>query len=200
MTVVRRSAVKMWLLAIGGIPLLVIAIDVLTNRRITNWLREIVFAPADTQIYEPRDVIFAWAMLLFSAVIVGWGLKELFWPTKVIEVREAGLLLKLRGPFRQADMVPWGEVVDVVSSTIDDEGDELPVLEVKLLGRGDLPDHPWGARWLDERNLAMLAQDWSKSPEEVVEELIESAVQVARVEAEEHQGRHLRLDDSTEEE
>ena len=156
MTVVRRSAVKMWLLAIAGIPLLVIAIDVLTNRRITEWLTNIIFAPADIQIYEPRDVIFAWAMLLFSAAIVLWGLKELFWPTKVIEVREAGLLLKLRGPFRQPDTVPWSEVVDVGAGTMADDGDELPVLEVKLLSRGDLPDYPWGARWLDDRNLAML--------------------------------------------
>ena len=200
MTVVKRSAVRMWLLAIAGIPLLVIAIDVLTNRRITNWLREIIFAPADTQIYEPRDVIFAWAMLLFSATIVLWGLKELFWPTKVIEVRESGLLLKLRGPLRPADNVAWSEVVDVTAGTLEDDGDELPVLEVKFLSRGELPDYPWGARWLDERNLAMLAQDWSKDPEEVVEDLTESAVQVARVAARERQGRHLKPDDFEEEE
>ena len=200
MTVVRRSAVKMWLLAIGGIPLLVIAIDVLTNRRITNWLREIIFAPADTQIYEPRDVIFAWAMLLFSAAIVAWGLKELFWPTKVIEVREAGLMLNLRGPFRKSDTVAWSEVVDVGAGTLEDDGDELPVLDVKLLSRGELPEYPWGARWRDERNLAMLAQDWSKSPEEVVEDLTEAAVQVARVQARERQGRHVRPDDVEEEE
>ena len=54
---VKRSAVKMWALAMAGIPLLVISLDVLTNRRITNWLREIIFKPEDTQIYEPRDVI-----------------------------------------------------------------------------------------------------------------------------------------------
>ncbi|HLF44515.1 MAG TPA: hypothetical protein VI980_10070, partial [Acidimicrobiia bacterium] len=65
--VVQRSAIRMWLLAIGAIPLLIIAVDVLTNRRITNWLREILFTPADTQIYEPRDVIYAWAILLFAA-------------------------------------------------------------------------------------------------------------------------------------
>ena len=93
----------------GGIPLLVIAVDVLTSRRITNWLRELLFTPEDTQIYEPRDVIWAWALLFFSVFLVVWGLKELFMPTKVIEARDEGLAVKLRGPFRKPDLIPWGE-------------------------------------------------------------------------------------------
>ena len=64
MTVVRRSAVRMWLLAIGAIPLLVIAVDVLYDRDLTKWLSDRMFPnPADLQIYEPRDVIWAWAMM-----------------------------------------------------------------------------------------------------------------------------------------
>ncbi|HET7846794.1 MAG TPA: hypothetical protein VFL72_04820, partial [Acidimicrobiia bacterium] len=111
--VVQRSAIRMWLMAIGAIPLLVIAIDVLTNRRITNWLREMLFTPEGTQIYEPRDVIYAWALMLFAAFLVIWGLKELFVPTRVIECRDEGLALKLRGPFRGHDVIPWARVVDV---------------------------------------------------------------------------------------
>ena len=128
--VVRRSAMKMWLLAIGAIPLLVVSFDVLTKRRITDWLRGIIFAPADTQIYEPRDVIWAWAMLIFSIAVVVWGLKELFVPTKVIECLDRGLALKLRGPFRAADVVPWPDMVSVRSGTIEDDGERLPVLMV----------------------------------------------------------------------
>ena len=78
--VVKRSALKMWLMALAGIPLLVISLDVLTNRRITRWLTDIIFRPDDIQIYEPRDVIWAWVMALFSGFIVLWGLKELFFP------------------------------------------------------------------------------------------------------------------------
>lgn len=169
--VVRRSAVKMWLLAIGGVPLLIIAIDVLTNRRITNWLRELIFTPADTQIYEPRDVIWAWALLVFSAVVVLWGLKELFLPTKVIECLDRGLALKLRGPFRSADVVQWSEVAYVKGGRIEDDGEKLPVLMITVLARGDLPEHPWGARWIETKVLGVLAQDWSRSPKDVADRI-----------------------------
>lgn len=181
--VVQRSAVKMWLLAIGGIPLLVIAVDVLTNRRITNWLRELLFNPDDTQIYEPRDVIWAWAMLLFSAFLVLWGLKDLFLPTKVIEGRDGGLAVRLRGPLRKADVIPWGNVVDIEAGEIIDEGDILLLLKIKLLTRDGLPEHPWGARWVDNRVLGMLAEDWSTPPAKVADQIAGYAVEAARREA-----------------
>jgi hypothetical protein len=181
--VVARSAVRMWLLAIGGIPLLVIAVDVLTNRRITNWLRELIFTPADTQIYEPRDVIWAWAILLFSAFLVLWGIKELFLPTKVIEARDDGLAVRLRGPLRRPDLIPWANIVDIAPGEIKDEGDILLLLRITLLGRGDLPQHPWAARWVETRVLGLLAEDWSKPPAQVADQLAEFAVAAARREA-----------------
>lgn len=181
--VVQRSAVRMWLLAIGSIPLLVISVDVLTNRRITNWLREMVFNPNDTQIYEPRDVIWAWAMLLFSGFLILWGLKELFVPTKVIEAGSEGLAVRLRGPLAKADIIPWENVIDIRPGEIMDEGDVLILLEISLLTRGDLPDHPWGARWVETRVLGMLAQDWATPPAKVAEQIAEFAAGVARHEA-----------------
>ncbi len=181
--VVQRSAVKMWLLALGAIPFLVISIDVLTNRRITNRLRELIFRPEDTQIYEPRDVIWAWAMLLFAGILILWGLKELFLPTKVIECRDEGLAIKLRGPLRAHDVIPWSDIADLAGGEIEDEGDVLPMLHVKLLGRLDLPDHPWGARWVDTRVLGVLAQDWSAAPDAVARQISDYAVEVARREA-----------------
>jgi hypothetical protein len=181
--VVRRSAVKMWMLAMGGIPLLIIAVDVLTNRRITNWLRELIFRPDDTQIFEPRDVIWAWAILAFAVFLVVWGLKELFVPTKVIEARDAGILVRLRGPLHSPDLIPWENVVDIDPGEITDEGDVLLLLRIKLLTRGDLPDHPWGARWVESRVLGILAEDWSMPPAKVADRLAEYAVDVARREA-----------------
>jgi hypothetical protein len=183
--VVKRSAIKMWLMAIGGIPLLVISLDVLTNRRITNWLREIIFRPEDTQIYEPRDVIWAWAMLLFAAFVVAWGLKELFLPTKVVECRDAGLALKINGPFRGPEVIPWEMVDDVRSIEVEDEGDRLPMLSVRLLGRADLPDNPWGARWVGERELAVLGEDWAEPPDQVADQIVGFAVDAAKRQAKE---------------
>ena len=177
--VVKRSAIKMWLMAMAGIPLLVISLDVLTNRRITNWLREIVFRPEDTQIYEPRDVIFAWAMALFAGFIVLWGLKELFVPTKVIECRADGLSLKLSGPFRPPSLIAWGDIDDVSSARMDDEGDLVPLLLVGVLNREGLPTNPWGARWVKEDQLGVLAEDWSEGPQVVATKIIDFAIEVA---------------------
>jgi hypothetical protein len=181
--VVQRSAVRMWLLAMGGIPLLVIAVDVLTSRRITNWLRELLFTPEDTQIYEPRDVIWAWALLIFSLFLVLWGLKELFMPTKVIEAQDEGIAVKLRGPFRKPDLIPWGNIADIEPGEIVDEGDVLLLLRIRLFTRGELPEHPWGARWLEAKVLGLLAQDWSATPARVAEQLGEYAVDAAQREA-----------------
>ena len=178
--VVQRSAVRMWLLAMGGIPLLVIAVDVLTSRRITNWLRDLLFTPEDTQIYEPRDVIWAWALLIFSVFLVVWGLKELFMPTKVIEARDEGIAVKLRGPFRKPDLIPWGNIADIEPGEIVDEGDVLLLLQIKLFSRGDLPEHPWGARWVETRTLGLLTDDWSAPPAQVAEQLGQYAVDSAQ--------------------
>lgn len=172
----------MWLLALGGIPLLVIAIDVLTNRRVTNWLREMLFRPDDTQLFEPRDVIYAWAMLLFGVLLVLWGLKELFYPTKVLEARSNGLLVRLRGPFRGPDLIPWARIRDIRPGEIEDEGQTLPLLHIQVMSRSDLPPHPWGARWVDPETLGMLAQDWDDSPTVVTEKITNFAVEMAKEE------------------
>lgn len=176
---VKRSGWRMWWMAVGSIPLLVIGLDVLTNRRITNWLREIMFRPEETQIYEPRDVIWAWAMTLFAVVIIIWALKELFIPTKLVEARPEGLALKLRGPFRPPDVVPWERIKDVEGGEIDDEEDTLPLLAVEVTTRDGLPDHPWGARWLDAKVLGVLAEDWPTTPDQVALEIGEYAVSSA---------------------
>lgn len=173
---VRRSGWKMWGMAIGAIPLLVIGVDVLTNRRLTNWLREQLFRPDETQIYEPRDVIWAWAMVFFAGIVVLWALKELFAPTSMVEAQQNGLALKLRGPFRRTDLIPWDQIRGVRGSEIDDEGEILPLLAVEVVTRGNLPEHPWGARWLDERVIGILAQDWPQDPSDLADGISDYAI------------------------
>jgi len=178
--VVRRSALRMWLLAMTGIPLLVISLDVLTNRRLTDRLRGILFRPDDTQIFEPRDVIWAWAMLAFALFLVLWGLKELFVPTKVLECRDEGLALKLRGPFQPVSVVPWDSIVDVDGIRVEDEAAKIPLLWIEMISREGLPDQPWGARWVGPTELGVLAEDWSDSPDKVAESVADFAVAAAR--------------------
>lgn len=176
---VKRSAWRMWFMAIGGIPLLVISLDVLTSRNLTNDLREMLFRPDQTQIYEPRDVIWAWGMLLFGVIVVGWGLKELFYPARVVEARPAGLAVRLGRPFKKPSLIPWEQIKDISAIEIEDEDSVLPLLAIEVVTRGDLPSHPWGARWLDERLVGVLAQDWSMKPTEAVEEIEKYALEVA---------------------
>lgn len=179
---VRRSAIRMWLLAMGGIPLLVISLDVLTQRRITRWLTDIVFRPEDVQIYEPRDVIFAWAMFLFAAFLVLWGLRELFVPPKVLECKDEGLALRVNGPFRPPVVIPWDNIKDVGGADIDDEGDVVPLFVVGVFSREGLPDNPWGARWVSESEMGVLAQDWADDPQVIAEKVADFAVETARKE------------------
>lgn len=178
--VVKRSAFKMWLMAIGGIPLLVLSLDVLTERRITRWLTDLIFRPEDVQIYEPRDVIWAWVILGFGATFVLWGLKELFIPTRVVECTDDGLAMRLSGPLKGPSLVPWDNIQDVGGDEVLDEGDKIPVLVLSVFDRSDLPSNPWGARWVNEKELAVMAQDWASSPERVAEKIANYAVDAAR--------------------
>lgn len=178
--VVRRSALKMWLMAMGGIPLLVISLDVLTQRRITRWLTDLVFRPDDVQIFEPRDVIYAWVMMLFGAFFVIWGLKELFLPTKVIECHDDGLAVRLGGPHHGPSLILWDNIRDVGGDVIDDEGDDIPLLVVTVFDRDDLPENPWGARWVAERELGIMAQDFDDDPHHVAERIADYAVDAVK--------------------
>lgn len=177
--VVRRSALRMWTLAITGVPLVVIATDVLTQRRLTDALRELLFRPDDTQIFEPRDVIWAWMMLVVAGVAVAFGLKELMFPSAVVRADRHGLRLAVTAPFRRPPLLPWDAVDDIGSGSVEDEGDTLPVLWVRMFDPGLLPDEPWGARWIDEQTIAVLATDWDRTAVRAAEQLAEIALAAA---------------------
>jgi hypothetical protein len=177
---VRRSALRMWLLAIAGVPLVVIALDVLYRRRFIRFLSDLIFSPSDPQLLEPRDVIWAVVMLAIGVGFSGFGLKELVAPKAVVEGDASGLRVRLRGPFREPDLLAWDDVDDLVADSLEDEGERIPVMAIKVLRRDHLPDDPFGARWLDDHTLAVLASDWERSPEEVVARLEEVALAASR--------------------
>ena len=180
--VIRRSAMKMWKWSLAGVPLVVIAVDVLTRRRLTNALREMLFRPEDTQIFEPRDVIWAWVMLACGLILVGVGLKELMFPTAVVAADAAGLRVRLSGPLRLPTALSWEQIEDIGSGSVADEGDRLPVLWIRVFDPEDLPDQPWGARWIDESTVAVLASDWDRTAVRAAEEITLLALEAARAE------------------
>ena len=158
--VIRRSAWRMWLVALLGVPMIVVALDLLTQRRLTNELRELLFLADDTQLPEPREYVWAVVLLVVGSVACLWGLKELLVPTKVVQGDEAGLRLKIRGPFRPAFVLPLSDIADVGSGTVDDDGEELPVVWIRVVEAGSVPSDAWGGRPIDDRTLALLTADW----------------------------------------
>lgn len=162
-----------------SIPLIVIAVDVLTQRRLTDGLRDLLFRPDDTQLFEFRDVVWAWAILVAAGGLALWSLRELIFPSKPIEADSAGLRLQVTAPFRRPLFVAWVDIDDIGSATVDDDGDLLPVLWVRFGDEAIGPASPWAARWMDDRTLALLASDWEMDPIEVAKKLADVAVATA---------------------
>ncbi len=201
--VVRRSAWRMWLTSLVATPLIVLAVDVLTQRRITNSLRDVLFRPDDTQLFEFRDVVWAWAILVVAGGVAIWALRELIAPTKVVSADLAGLRLQVTAPFRKPLFVAWSDVEDIGSATVDDEGDTFPVLWIRFADIDVGLPEPWSARWMDDRTLALMGSDWETDPIDVAKLLTDVALESANADAEPFEPldepvMEARLDDSEE--
>ncbi|MGF1665130.1 MAG: hypothetical protein ACFCVC_02545 [Acidimicrobiia bacterium] len=161
--IVRRSAWRMWGVSLMGVPMVVVGLDLLTQRRLTTLLRDILFRPDDTQLPEPRETVWAVALVIVGVLVVAWGLKELLAPTKVVVADDDGLSLKVTRPFAPPLTLSWDQIEDIGSATVDDDGEHLPVLWIRTTEPGLLPTDGWGARPMDDRTMAVMAADWEVS-------------------------------------
>jgi len=173
---VQRSGLRMWLLALSGIPLMVIGLDILYRRRIIAFFTEAVFASNDPQLVEPRDVIWAIFLLVLGAVLSGFGLKELLAPRAVVKADAGGLQLRIAGPLRGPVVIPWTALEDVGAEELEDDGDLVSVMWLKFTDPSVAPADPWGARWIDDKTLAILATDWELPANKVAEKVADIAV------------------------
>lgn len=169
--VVRRSAWRMWAVAVFSIPLLVAGLDLLTRRRLTDYLRAVLFNPEDTQLPEPRDSVWAVVFVMVGLGLALWGMRELIAPTRLLVADSSGLRVRLRGPFRRPVAIAWDAIEDVGSGSVDDEGTAVPVIWLRFTDPSLVPVEPWGARPLDERTLAILASDWDRPHVEVADRI-----------------------------
>jgi hypothetical protein len=172
---VSRSGVRMWLLALGGVPMVVIGIDLLMRRRIFGVFSSIVFL-GDPQLVEPRDVIWAVVFLILGIIFLAFGLRELVVPVPVLVADARGLHLHLGHPLSRPVTIPWMEVDDIGAEDLDDDGSVIPVFWVKVSNPEALPANPWGARWIENDTLALMAADWEQSPRMVALAATEIAV------------------------
>ena len=161
--VVRRSAVKMWLLAILAVPFVLYGADVLLRQRFVGRVLQLIHPNGEIPGVETRDIIWAWVFVLVGGAIALWALKELTLPRKLIEADDTALALRLGGPLSPPVVIPWAEVDEVRAARASDDGDVFPVLVVAFrdgAGVAGLPRTPWGARWIDRGRLAIAAREW----------------------------------------
>lgn len=164
---VGRSAFRMWLISLAGVPFVVIGADFLARRRIIDWLVALVYEDQTPDAFEARDTLWAILFLLVGLLLVVFGLKELLFPRPVLIADESTTRWALGGPFRKPVEIPWDSILGWSAVTVDDAGTPLPALVVELTERGSLPIDPWGARWSGETNLVVLTGDWQQSAEVV---------------------------------
>jgi len=160
---VSRSGLRMWALAVAGVPMAVMGIDLLLRRRIFAALTPLVFT-GDPQLVEPRDVIWAVVLLILGLIFLAFGLRDLLFPAPVMLADGRGLHLQLGHPLSRPVTIPWGEVDDIGSEDLNDDGSVVPVLWIKVSNPARLPANPWGARWIESDTLAVMAADWERHP------------------------------------
>ena len=175
---VKRSSMRMWLIALAGVPLVTIGLDLLMQRRIFGTVTSLVFT-GDPQLVEPRDVIWAVVLLILGVIFVGFGLSGLLNPTPALEADFAGLHLHLGHPLSRLVTIPWDDVDDVGSEDLNDDGSVVPVMWVRVTDPEPYPPNPWGARWIEPDTLAIMAADWERAPRVVALEVAEIALKAA---------------------
>jgi hypothetical protein len=162
---VRRSAVRMWLLAILAVPFILFGADVLLEQRFVRPVLDLIHPDGEVPGIETRDLAWAWAFVLGGGATAAWSLKELIAPRKIVTADEEGLTFSLGGPFSKTVSTPWIVIDAVRSAQASDDGDVFPVLVVEFLEGSaprSLPAWPWGARWIDTRTLAIAASEFDR--------------------------------------
>ncbi|MDH3259430.1 MAG: hypothetical protein OEM81_06780 [Acidimicrobiia bacterium] len=168
----EKSAWKVWLLALLGVPFLLIGVDFFFAQKLFGVFRDLIYGTEELPAFEPRDTIIAALFIIGGAVLTLWGLKELVFPKKVFVADHEGIRLAVNGPFRPAVLVPWELLTDVGYEVINDEGDLCPSIRVEVADRTGLPDHPWGARWVGSNELLIDTAGWSPPASDIVDSLV----------------------------
>ena len=157
----EKSAVRVWLLALLGIPFLLMGADLFFERKLIGAFGDLIYGAEELPAFEPRDKIVAALFILVGAALTLWGLKELVFPRKVFVADKEGILLAVGGPFQPAVPISWDVLTDLEYVVVDDEGDDVPSIRVEVADRVGLPDHPWGARWVGSNDLLVDTTGWS---------------------------------------
>jgi len=164
---VERSALKVWLLALLGVPFVLLGLDLLTEQRFISGFGKLIYGAEQIPAFEPRDKIFAIVAIAAGLILVVWGLRDLIVPRKLIVADASGLRMALGGPLRRSIEIPWSDVGDIRAEMADEDGEVLPVLIVEFNDPSRLPTDPWAARWVNPTTLMIESAGWSLGTQSV---------------------------------
>lgn len=168
---VERSALHVWMLALLGIPFVLLGLDVLTQRRFIDVFGSLIYGSEQIPTFEPRDKIFALISVIAGLILVLWGLRDLIVPRKLIVADEDGIRLVLQGPFHKAERIPWSEIDGIHWEMVNEDGQMLPALFIHFTDPSLLPEDPWSARWVGSHTLMIEASGWARPVEGVAADL-----------------------------
>jgi len=167
---VRRKPLFPFFVALAGLPLVAIAFDFFTGARLLNRIGEVVYN-SDVDPFELRDAFLASLFAFMGGTMVLWGLRDLVVPKPILKADPDALRLAVRGPFGRLTNVVWSELEEAKEATREVDGQTLPALALTVSTQGELPDEPWGARWVGGHTLVMDATRWDTTLADVVSEL-----------------------------
>jgi hypothetical protein len=167
----EKSAWRVWLLALAGVPFLLVGADLFFEQRLVGAFGDLIYGAEDLPAFEPRDTIIASIFLVGGLTLTLWGLKELVFPRKVLTADWEGLKLSVSGPFRPSVLVPWEDLDDIEFQIIEDEGEASPFIRIAVADRGEVPDNPWGARWANQAELLVDATGWAPPADNIVDQI-----------------------------
>lgn len=176
--VVGRSRLRLWAFAALAIPAIFVAIDLTRTHHFapepettTVVIGEGTNAAGETiditenrltdvgRTEQRRDVFFGIALFVGGVAALAWAAKELFVPVPFLVADDEGLLIRVDGPGNPPRRFGWDGIVEIRSSLLDDDGEEISVLSVRLLDIEEVPYLPAGAR-AEPPWLHVYADEW----------------------------------------
>lgn len=146
---------------------------------LATWATErfgVPFTLGELDAFEARDFLWAGFYGAFGAGLIVHGLRDLLVPRKVLVADDQGVRVHLGGWLGRATLIPWRVIDDIRAGRFSNLDHVSEALMVTVTDRSGLPDDPWGARWVDENTLGLVAKHWTRKPADVADGLTEILV------------------------
>jgi hypothetical protein len=177
--VVGRSSLRLYAFAALAVPAIFVAVDMTRTHHFappaettsvvvgqttdesgaTTDITQLVLTDVG-QTEQRRDLFLGVALFVGGLAALGWACKELMSPTSFLIADDEGLLVRVDGPGRPPRRFPWEGIIEVRSGFIEDDGDEQPVLSIRLFDIEEVPYLPAGGR-AEPPWLHLYADEWS---------------------------------------